>query len=295
MYYSAQGSQGLDPNQAQLLFDQWFRGVKNELEGLLLGVEGPTDDASGLQRSIVDLQQQLGQQDVRGWIKAELKPLADAIHADDGVMGRLDSVVAMMMEMRREGFDTPRHACVLPPWKFANAHGLSESEQEPEAWVKRIKDWQDDDFKEGKGFFKKKKRLFLVCAHTHRLVPCGPNGQGYDIQQARTWFKTSANVAAFALQIMSATLGAMLATPLAGAGAVAEATVPEAMEHVESLLQDQFEKLALDDRDADVVVDPEVSNGSFPPLDLLYVAHFFRAVQSGCSALPRTYRIGYSS
>ncbi|CAN0187922.1 unnamed protein product, partial [Ectocarpus sp. 8 AP-2014] len=34
-------------------------------------------------------------------------------------------------------------------------------------------------------------RLFLVCAVTHRLVPCGPDGQGYDIQRPRSWFRMS--------------------------------------------------------------------------------------------------------
>lgn len=264
--FSGQGSQGLYPEQAQLRFDAWLSGVKQEMEGLLHGVRGSTGEVSALQRSVGDLRQKLGQhQDVRGWIETEFKRLADAIHADDGVMGRLDFVVAMLMEERREGVDTPRYACVLPPWEFTNAHGLSECEQQPEVWVKRLEEWQDDDFKAGKGLFKKKKRLFLVCAHTHRLVPCGTNGQGYDIQQPRTWFKNASSVAAFALQMMFATLGAMLGTPLAVGGVVGEATVSAAMEHVESLLQDQLEGLTFHDRDADMGEAPKVSNKRLSP------------------------------
>lgn len=234
--------------------------MKEEIEGLLHGVKGSTEDS--LQQSVGDLQQKLmGQhQDVRGLIQAEFKTLWDAIHADDGVMGRLDFVVAMLVEGRREEFDTPRYACVLPPWGFANAHGLSEDEQKPEVWVKRLEEWQEDDFKEGKGLFKKKKRLFLVCAHTHRLVPCGTNGQGYDIQQPRTWFKKAVSVAAFALQMMFVTLGAMLPTPVAVGGPVGEASFSAAMEHVESLLQGQMEGLTLDDRGPDMGAAPKVSN-----------------------------------
>lgn len=96
-------------------------------------VSGVVDEMTKLQRLMGDLQQQLSQhQDARGWIEAEFKPLADAIYADDGVMGKLDFIVTMLMSVRSDPFDTPRHACVLPPWKFAKTHGLSEDEQMPE-------------------------------------------------------------------------------------------------------------------------------------------------------------------
>ncbi|CAN0399699.1 unnamed protein product, partial [Ectocarpus sp. 12 AP-2014] len=132
-----------------------------------------------LGRLVAELQQQLGQHhlDVREQIGAMDKRLVDVIDADDGVMNKLDFIVAMMMAIRRDGFDTPRRACVLPPWDFAQGHGLSDEEQAPECWVKRLGEWRGDDFKQGKGVFKTKMRLFLVCAATHRLVPCGPHGQ----------------------------------------------------------------------------------------------------------------------
>lgn len=181
--------------------------------------------------------------------------LTDVIDVDDGVMDRLDFVVAMLMTMRKEGSYTPRRACVLRPWKFAKTHGLSEEEQSPEVWVKRLDEWREDDFKDGKGAFKKKKRLSPVCAHnTHWLVPCGPNGQGYDAEQPRTWFRMSVSVAMFALQVLCTTLSAMAVAPLPGADAAVEATVSAAVGIVESMLQDQLAGLTLDDDAAAVDV-----------------------------------------
>lgn len=233
--------------------------MKEEIALLVHGAKGSTDDVAKLQRSVSDLQQQLGRhQDVRGWIEAEFKPLADAIYADDGVMGKLDFVVTMLMAHRSEEFDTPRQACVLPPWKFAQASGLSEEEQMPSVWVQRLEEWREDDFKEGKGFFTKKKLLFLVCAQTHRLVPCGPNGQGYDIQRVRTWFRNSVKVATFALQVVSSTLAAMAAAPLAEGGAI-QASVSAALGSLESMLQDQLDRLVFHENGgANVGVGPKV-------------------------------------
>lgn len=96
-------------------------------------------------------------------------------------------------------------------------------------WVKRLDEWREDGFKEGKGAFKKKKRLVLVCAHAHRLVPCGPNRQGYDIEQPRTRFRMSVSVATLALQVLCTTLSAMAVAPLSGAGAAIEATASAAV------------------------------------------------------------------
>lgn len=235
--------------------------MKKELESLLLAGKESPDEGANLQQLIGGLQQQLGQQhqDVRKWLGAQR--LADVIDADDGVMGRLDFVVAMLTAMRKKGSDIPRRACVLPPWKFAETHGLSEEEQSPggeEGWVKRLDEWREDDFKEGKGLFKKKKRLFLVCAHTHRLVPCGSKGQGYNIDEPRTWFRMSVSVATFALQVLCTTLSAMAVAPLSSAGAAVEATVSAAVENFDSMLQDQLAGLTLDDDGAAVDVAPQV-------------------------------------
>lgn len=279
-----QVSRGLHPEQAQHRFNHWLDGMREEVESLVRraresteedaedrtkpegseDVGGVLEEVAKLRRLVGDVQSQLGQQhqEVQRWLGTVGKPFAHGIDADDGVMGRLDFVVAMLMAVRSEGFDTPRMACVLPPWEFAEAHGLSEEEQKPEAWVKRLKEWREDDFKEGKGFLKKKKLIFLVCAHTHRLVPCGLNGQGYDIQQPRKWFRMTVSLAKFALQVACSTLAAMAAVSAAGAGAVAEATVSAAMGRFESMVEAQLEGLTLDDDCVDVGVERQVGQKS---------------------------------
>ena len=195
-----------------------------------------------------------GVEGVRGWLGGVDTRLEEIIGADDDMMEKVDFVVTMLMAVRSDPFDTPRRACVLPPWKFAKTRGLSEDEQRPEVWVKRQDEWREGDFKEGKGITKKKKRLFLVCAHTHRLVPCGPNGQGYDIEQPRTWFRMSVSVATFALQVLCTSLSAMAMVPLSGASAAVEASVSAVVGNFESLLHDQLAGLTLDD-DAATTVD----------------------------------------
>lgn len=260
--------QALEPEQSQRRFDSWVYGMNEKLESLLHGANGSTDEVTKLRRELVEVKHQLGhqRQDMRRWLGVKDQCVARGVDADDGVMGKLDSLVTMMMAVRREGFDIPRRACVLPPWKFAEAHGLSEAEQSPEVWVKRLEEWREDDFKEGKGFFKKKKLLFLVCAQTHRIVPCGPNGQGYDIQQLRTWLRVSFSVAKFALQVVCSTLVAIGVAPLSGAAAAAETAVSKATERLESMLEAHLEGLTLHDGDADVDVEPQVESSGIPPI-----------------------------
>ena len=221
---------------------------------------GVSDEVAKLQGLVEDLQQQLGRQhqDMQGWLQGVDKRLEAVVAADAGAMEKRDFLVAMLMAVRRDGFDSPRLACLLPPWPFENeAHGLSENEQKPEVWFKRFKEWQADDFKEGKGFFKKKKLLFLVCAHTHRLVPCGPNGRGYELSQPRTWLRMSVSVVTFALQVMFSTLTAIAAAPASGVGAAFEATVSTMVEGFQSMLEDQLAALAINDDGAAVDVEPQ--------------------------------------
>lgn len=220
---------------------------------------GISGEVAKLQRMVENLQHQLGQQhhDMRGWLGVVDKHLEAIVDADAGAVKTRDFLVAMLMAVRLEGFDTPRQACVLPPWKFAKVRGLSEDEQSPKVWLKRLDEWREEGFKEGKGFFKKRKRLFLICAHTHRLVPCGPNGQGYDIQQLRTWFHMSVSVATFALQVACSTLTAMALAPASGVGAAVEIAVSTSMRNFESLLRDELEALTISDDGAAVEVDAE--------------------------------------
>ncbi|CAN0044686.1 unnamed protein product [Pylaiella littoralis] len=257
-----ENSGGFHPEQARRRFEGWLTGIREEAAGLLhgggQGVEESararepedvsiSDEVGKLQRLVGDLQQQLGQhdQDVRGWLGAVDRRLEAIIDADTGAMKKQHFLVAMLMAMRSEGFDTPRQACVLPPWKFAQTYGLSEHEQTPEVWVKRLDEWREDDFKQGKGVIRKKKHLFLLCAHTHQLAPCGPKGQGYDVQQLRTWVRKSVSGTAFALQVACSTLAA---------GGV-EATVSEAL----GSLQSKLEGLTLDE-DKGVNTDHQTAN-----------------------------------
>ncbi|CAN0416414.1 unnamed protein product [Ectocarpus sp. 12 AP-2014] len=263
----SEAAPGLHPEQAQRRFVAWWDGVKEEMGGMLRGAEGPSDreavasTASVASDEMARLERLVGEnlQDVRERIGAVDKRLEDIIEADDGVMGRLDFLVVMMMAMRRDGFDTPRRACVLPPWDFAQTHGLSDEEQLPDCWVNRLGEWGEDDFKQGKGVFKTKMRLFLVCAMTHRLVPCGPHGQGYDIQRPRSWFRMSVSIATFVLQVVSATLAAIAAAPLSGAGALAEETFSAALGSMESMLEAQLAGLTLDDGGVDVAADTQTT------------------------------------
>lgn len=222
-------------------------------------ISGVSDDVAKLPQLVGHLQHQLeqNQEDVRGWLGEVLEAIVDA---DAGAMKQREFLIAMLMKVRSEGFDTPRQACVLPPWNFAQPHGLSEHEQSPKVWKKLLEEWLEDDFKQGKGVIWKNKRLFLLCAHTHRLVPCGPNGQGYDIKQLRTWVRKSISATAFALQVVCSTLAAMAAAPvaaapLAAAGGVVETTVSEAL----GSLQSKLEGLTLDE-DENVNMDHQVTN-----------------------------------
>lgn len=164
------------------------------------------------------------------------KSIDDLIAADDGVRSKIDFMVTMLMAVRGEGTDTPRLACVLPPWTFALSSGLSEDEQKPEAWIERLDKWREGDFKDGTGLFEKKSRLFLVCAYSHRLVPCGHNGQGYKIKYLRKWVGKAFRVITFALQVALATVGAIAVAPLTtAAGAATTAALNRVVSELESL------------------------------------------------------------
>lgn len=142
----------------------------------------------------------------------EQKYFDDHVASEEGMVGH--QCLPDIMAEKGETVDAPRRACVLPAWSFELAHGLSDSEQAPEVWTKRLDEWRDGGFREGKGVFSKKTRLFLVCAHTSRLVPCGHNGQGYDIARARTWFYSAASLAKFALELAVATMEAVVGMKL---------------------------------------------------------------------------------
>lgn len=166
-----------------------------------------------------------------------LTEMFDKVVSRNGVSTGMETLTRIVKAMRADDFDTPRLACVLPPWEFKLSEGLSEDEQSRDGWTGRLSKWQENDFKEGKGFFKKKARLFLVCAHTYRLVPCGTKGQGYEICSFRKWVTVAIEVVTVVLEIACATLGTMVAARIpstvlgniAGVGAeiVEEGIAPE--------------------------------------------------------------------
>ncbi|CAM9968674.1 unnamed protein product [Laminaria digitata] len=184
-----------------------------------------------LKRAVDDIRGRLGGDErgvlgglgaaVGGLIATDAK-MAELLAADDGVMGRLDHLVAMLMKVRGDKVDTPRDACLLPG-NYAEPHGLSDELRRPEVWKKKVEEWRETDFEAGKGVWKKKMRLFLICTHTHQLVPCGHNGRGYDIQRVRKWVRMTVDLAKFALQVTCASLAAVAvaqlpATTLGGVG-----------------------------------------------------------------------------
>ena len=125
-------------------------------------------------------------------------------------------LVTMVMAMRGDLIDTPRQACILPG-NYAEPNGLSDVSRKPEVWMKRLDEWCQSDFKAGKGIWKHNMRLFLVCAHTRQLVPCGYSGRGYDVSCARKWVGKTAVGVKVLLQVALGTLAGMLLSQLPAA------------------------------------------------------------------------------
>ena len=188
------------------------------------GRDGQYQVGQNLQRTIEDFQRQLGGVELRGLERMDRleATLMEVLAADDGVMGRLDFVVAVVMAMRGDQVDAPRYACLLPG-NYAQPHGLSDELRRPEVWKKNVEEWRESDLEAGKSVWKKQMRLFLICAHTHQLVPCGHNGRGYDVQRVRKWVRMTVDLAKFALQVTLASLATVVvaqlpATTLGGVG-----------------------------------------------------------------------------
>lgn len=120
---------------------------------------------------------------------------------------KIDLMLGIAMAGRAQPIDTPCRACVLPPWDFTLRRGLSGEEQKPEVWKKRQEEWQQGGSKAHKGLFTKSTRLFLVCAQTDRLVPCGHEGHGYLIECARTWFRAAMNLTSLTASLVVAASG----------------------------------------------------------------------------------------
>lgn len=87
--------------------------------------------------------------------------------------------------------------------------------------------WRKRNFKVGKGVWNKKVWLFLICVHTHQLVPCEKNGRGYDIERAQKWVCMTVHLAKLAFQVTCASLVAAAVTqfPATTLGGVGEQVV----------------------------------------------------------------------
>ena len=90
-----------------------------------------------------------------------------------------------------------------------------------------MEEWRESDFDAGNSVWKKQMRLFLICAHTHQLVPCGHNGRGYDIQRVRKWVRMTVDLSKLALQMTLASLatGIVAQLPATTLGGVGEQAV----------------------------------------------------------------------
>lgn len=124
----------------------------------------------------------------------------------------IDFVETLMEVTWAFEFGTPRLACVLPPWDFECKRGLSSIEQDPLQWKSRL---NTRAFTADEERFTREMRLFLVCADSYRLVPSGPNGQGYPIAWAPRWVEKMARPVNLMLEITCAALGAMVDAGLA--------------------------------------------------------------------------------
>lgn len=196
--------------------------------GALLGSMSENLEGLGQVESVLnDVRIQLQDQGARQYIPSEagvrLSSLERLVEGNDGVMGRLDFLVAMLMTERAGNITAPRFACVLPPWKFALPHGLSAEEMDPREWTNRFAAWREDGFKDGKRLFETEMRIFPVCAFSQELVPCGDNGQGYSVTRAREWAR---NIASVAQALTTVALPAVELAPVAAlAGGAAQKAV----------------------------------------------------------------------
>ena len=219
------------------------------------GQDEPCSDWENLKRTLEEIQANMGGMEAEvGRVKAQIAEMAaDMVAADDGVRETLDVVVTMLMALRGVTVDTPRQACILPG-VYAEPHGLTNDLRHPTVWTRKLEEWIDSDLKAGKGVWKKKMRLFLVCAHTQELVPCGHDGRGYDVQRFRKWVRMTVDVAKFALQLTCATLSAVFVAqiPATTVSAVGE----EAVESCLFRMQERLEGVVLhahDDGTAEVL------------------------------------------
>lgn len=198
-------------------------------------------------------------------LRAELRDSLSHPEGTDELVKNIKFVIDMMMEDRGERYNTPRLCCVLPPWNFGREEGISFTDQSPTVWMSRLNGWQEDNFKGGKTVFTKRTRLFLVCAHTYRLVSCGAKGQGYEIREVRERWKKVGSFLLTALQLSCATVGAGAAAgvPSTVLGEAAKATLGLAEEAARSELGRLKEHVTADEQG---IMSKRTRDTSSPPV-----------------------------
>ena len=75
--------------------------------------------------------------------------------------------------------------CLLPAPESGEKR-LEEGDRSFEKWSSLFRTWCKEGKKKGKGFARRKLRLFFVCAQDGSLAECGPDGQGYKVSSPTT-------------------------------------------------------------------------------------------------------------
>lgn len=122
------------------------------------------------------------------------------------VAGLRQSERAMLRNMALDvaylRWPVPRLACLLP----SHDGQLTEHDRGFDSWTDRLRAWCRDGKKKGKGKFRRRLRLFFLCASDFSLAECGPDGQGYEVREVLDWVKKARPVAKLGLALGSIVL-----------------------------------------------------------------------------------------
>ncbi|CAN0505917.1 unnamed protein product, partial [Laminaria digitata] len=121
----------------------------------------------------------------------------------------------ILMAAQGDKVETPRQVCILPG-HYAQ-EGLTDSMRDPLVWKTKRAEFDQGDFEVEKTIFTKNLRLFLVCARTEQLVPCGHDGRGYEVRIIRDRARVVFKIAKGVVEVASATLAAVFAAQAPGA------------------------------------------------------------------------------
>lgn len=139
----------------------------------------------------------------------------------------------MALDMARLRWPVPRFACLLP----LHVGQLTEEQRALGVWSKRLQEWCRDGKKQGKGRFKRRLRLFFLCASDFSLAECGPGGQGYEVNEVLDWVKKARPVANLGLTLGKIALSTCTGLHLSGGNDVVAALGGTLGETVSSMLE----------------------------------------------------------